>query len=194
MRSENGPRLTRIQRARREDVIAAAITVLDRDGFAAASVERIAAAAETSKGTVLYHFTSKEALFQAVVEALYASGSAYMTERIMAAPGPRAMLHAYIDSNLRFIAEHAAHVNAVHRIVENAAGTVGGFDDVTPLRNLLAAGQAAGELGAFDPEVVALAIRAVVDGASFYFTAHPDLDIDHHVDEAVRLFDKATST
>lgn len=186
-------KLTRIQRARREDVIAAAITVLDRDGFRAASVERIAEAAETSKGTLLYHFSSKETLYQAVVEALFTAGAEYMTERIAAAEGCRGKLHAYLDSNLRFIAEHAAHVVAVHRILENAAGRTDQFEDVAPLRRLLAAGQQAGEFGDFDPEIVALAIRAVVDGASFHFTEHPGLDIDHYVNEAVRLFDKATA-
>ena len=121
-------------------MIAAAITVLDRDGFRAASVERIAEAAETSKGTLLYHFSSKETLYQAVVEALFTAGAEYMTERIAAAEGCRGKLHAYLDSNLRFIAEHAAHVVAVHRILENAAGRTDQFEDVAPLRRLLAAG------------------------------------------------------
>ena len=68
-----------------------------------------------------------------------------------------------------------------------------GADAVSPLRQLLVAGQEAGEFGSFDPEVMALAIRAIVDAASFYFTAHPDLDIDHYIAEAVQLFDRATA-
>jgi TetR/AcrR family transcriptional regulator len=63
---------------------------------------------------------------------------------------------------------------------------------VSPLRQLLASGRQAGEFGSFDPEVMALAIRAIVDVASFYFTAHPDLDLDHYIDQVVQLFDKAT--
>jgi hypothetical protein len=61
---------------------------------------------------------------------------------------------------------------------------------VSPLRQLLASGQQAGEFGSFDPDVMALAIRAIVDVASFYFTAHPDLDLDHYIDQVVQLFDK----
>jgi DNA-binding SARP family transcriptional activator len=30
-------------------------------------------------------------------------------------------------------------------------------------------------------------------GASFYFTAHPDLDIEHYITQATQLFDKATA-
>jgi AcrR family transcriptional regulator len=166
---------------------------MDRDGYAAASVERIAKQAATSKSTVLYHFKSKEAINQAVVRLLYDNGAAYMTERIMAADSSRERLRAYLASNLRFIAENATHVKAVHRILENAGFQVDAADAVRGLQRLLTAGQEGGEFGSFDPEVMALAIRAVVDGASFHFTAHPDLDVDHYIDQAVQLFDKATA-
>jgi AcrR family transcriptional regulator len=50
MRSDSDPTqtLTRTQRARRDDVVAAAIAVLDREGYSAASIERIAKEAATS--------------------------------------------------------------------------------------------------------------------------------------------------
>jgi AcrR family transcriptional regulator len=189
--------LTRTQRARRADVVAAAIAVIDREGYAAASIERIARAAATNKSTVLYHFKTKEAINEAVVRLLYDNGAAYMAECITAVAAPRDRLPAYLSSNLRFIAENAAHVNAVHRILENSgfdiAAVTAAADAVPWLRRLLTAGQEAGEFGAFDPEVMALAVRAVVDAASYHFTAHPDLDIDHYIDQAVQLFAKATA-
>jgi AcrR family transcriptional regulator len=185
--------MTRTQRARREDIVAAAIAVIDREGYAAASIERIAAQAATSKSTVLYHFKSKEAINAAVVGLLFDNGTAYMTERILAEESGRDRLRAYLTSNLRFIAENTAHVNAVHRIVDATRVAVHDDTAVPGLRRLLAAGQKAGEFGAFDPEVVALAIRAVIDAASFHFTAHTDLDIDHYIAQAVQLFLKATA-
>ena len=185
--------LTRTQRARREDIVAAAITVIHRDGYAAASVERIAAQAETSKSTVLYHFKSKEAINAAVVRLLFDNGTAYMTERILAEESSRDRLRAYLSSNLRFIAENTAHVNAVHRIVEATRLAVQDDSAVPGTRQLLAAGQASGEFGDFDPEVMALTIRAVIDAASFHFTAHADLDTHHYIEQAVQLFLKATA-
>jgi AcrR family transcriptional regulator len=190
--SDAGGELSRTRRARRDDITAAAIEVLDREGFAAATLDRIAAVAGTGKGVVLYHFGSKEAVFEAVVGDLFSRGAAIMTERILAETGWRARLHAYIDSNLRFIADNAAHVAAVHRILENAPTSVD-QDSVAALRDLLAKGQDAGELGDFDPQVIALMIRAVVDAASFYFTENPGIDIDHHIAQAVRAFDRATA-
>jgi AcrR family transcriptional regulator len=193
MRSESPtPPLTRTQRARREDIIAAAVVVIDRDGYAAASIDKIAKEAGTSKGTVLYHFKTKEAVNAAVVRALFEQGGAYMTRHIMAVEGHRDMLRAYLASNLRFIAEHAAHVNAVHRIHDNVGQLIDGGEAVAPLQRLLAAGQTAGAFGAFDPEVLALSIRALVDAASYFFTAHPDVDVEHYIDEVVQLFDRGT--
>ena len=186
-------RLTRTQLARRQDIVAAAVAVIDREGYGAASVERIATEANTSKSTVLYHFKTREAIDMAVVVALFSAGGEYMTERIKAEGNRRDMLRVYLDSNLRFIAENAAHVNAVHRIQQNGGPLDDGSDAVGPLAHLLRTGQAAGDFGEFDPVMVAMAVRAVVDGASFLFTAQPELDIDHVIEEAVRLFDKATA-
>jgi AcrR family transcriptional regulator len=195
MRSTSGPRsaLTRTQRARQQDIVTAAIAVLNSEGYAAASIDRIARAAAASKGTVLYHFKTKEAVNEAVVRLLYDNGAAYMTERITAVESYRDRLRAYLSSNLRFIADNAAHVNAVHRILENAGSGIEVPDGVAPLRHLLASGQQHGEFGQFDPEVMALAIRAIVDAASFHFTAHLELDTEHYITQTVQLFEKATA-
>src|SRR3954454_13216427 len=114
-----GHALTRTQRARRQDIVAAAIAVLNGEGYAATSIDRIAKAADASKGTVLYHFKSKEALDEAVVRLLYDNGAAYMADRVRVETSYRDRLRAYLSANLRFIAENAAHVKAVHRILEN---------------------------------------------------------------------------
>jgi len=185
--------LTRTQRARREDILSAAIAVLHREGAAAASVDRIAKEARTSKGTVLYHFKTKEAIFEQVVASLFQKGGDSMTRRILKEETRTNMLRAYLSSNLRFIAEHTEHVSAVHRIQEYAPSRTAEPDAVAPLTRLLTSGQETGEFGAFDPEIMALVIRAVVDGASYYFTAHPEADVEHSVAEVARLFEKATA-
>jgi AcrR family transcriptional regulator len=195
MRSDSVPEapLTRTQRARRDDIVAAAIAVIDGESYAVASTERIAKQAGTSKGTVLYHFKSREAIDEAVVRALYDNGAAYMTTRIKAVASARDRLRAYLSSNLRFIAENTAHVNAVHRILDNTSAHIDIPDGVPGLRQLLTAGQQTGEFGSFDVEIMALAIRALVDAASYHFAANPDLDVNHYIDQAAQLFDKATA-
>jgi AcrR family transcriptional regulator len=192
MRSEKVP-LTRTQRARRQDVIGAAIAVLNDEGYATASIERIAKVAGASKGTVLYHFKTREAVDEAVVRLLYDNGAAFMAERITTAESARDRFRAYLSSNLRFIAENTAHVRAVHRILQNTGFRIEVPDGVAPLRDLLTSGQRSGEFGDFDPQLMAMAVRALVDASSFHLTAHPDLDVEHYIAEAVQLFDKATT-
>lgn len=64
-------RLSRIeaQALTRERLLAAAHELFRRDGYAATSVERIAAAAGYSKGAVYSNFENKEAIFLAVLDA-----------------------------------------------------------------------------------------------------------------------------
>ena len=183
--------MTRTQQARRGDIIDAAVAVLDAEGFAAASVERIAQAAHTSKSTVLYHFATKEAIHKEVVRSLYAQGEASMTAHVDPQASPREQLRAYLGANLRFIAAHAAHVNALHRILENRLGEYTLPDGVAEVRAILQAGQDCGEFGEFDPQVMAEAIRAVVDG--FSFRLGDPSDIEHRIAEIIVLFNRATA-
>ncbi len=65
----NPENLSRSQRRRREDIIQAALTVFDRDGFEAARMADIAKAADVAKGTLYLYFDSKIALLEGVVAA-----------------------------------------------------------------------------------------------------------------------------
>ncbi|WP_420540708.1 TetR family transcriptional regulator [Nonomuraea roseoviolacea] len=62
MRSKESETPGRTRRARREDLIAAAIQAISQDGHRAASLERIAREAGTSKGNALYRFSSNDVL------------------------------------------------------------------------------------------------------------------------------------
>ena len=187
-----GAPLTRTQRARRDDIVTAAVTVINRDGYAAGSIDRIAREAGTSKSTVLYHFKTKDAIYAAVVSSLFEEGAAYMGPFIVAAETRPDKLRAYLTSNLRFIADNATHISAVHRILRDTEPRPNADEPVAWLERFFAEGQQAGDFGTFDPHVVALSIRALIDAASFHFTAHPDLDFELYIREVTQLFDKAT--
>lgn len=184
------PTLTRTQQARREDIIAAAIIVINRDGYAMASVAKIAQQAGTNKSTVLYHFKSKEALYEALIGTLFSDGAAYMGPYIVAAKTYRDKLRAYLGSNLRFISEHADHIAAVHQILQNNAPRDNDEGPVEWLEHMLKEGQLSGELGTFDPRITAMIIRLTIDSASSYVVAHPTLDIDRYIREITHMFDK----
>jgi AcrR family transcriptional regulator len=194
MRSEK--LLTRTQQVRRDDILKAAIEVIDRDGYHAASIARIAVQADTSKSTVLYHFKTRAAIDEAVVVALFADGAAYMASRLRAAGDTkRDWLRTYLESNLEVIAQHPAHIRAVHAIETNVRFDPAGDGPVVWLEEFLRDGQQSGEFDSrFDPHVVALTIRAVIDAAAHHLTEHPDLDITHYTAEIVHLFERATGS
>ena len=60
------------QRQKRAAILAGATEVFRLEGFDAASMDRIAEVSSVSKRTIYNHFGSKDALFEAVVEALVA--------------------------------------------------------------------------------------------------------------------------
>ena len=61
---------TRIQQKNREAILDAALGVFARDGFAGATLDRIAAEAGLSKPNPLYYFRSKEAMHHALLADL----------------------------------------------------------------------------------------------------------------------------
>ncbi len=195
------PTLTRTQQSRRQDIIAAAVRVINRSSYAAASVQKIAEEARTSKSTVLYHFKSKAAIERAVIGSIFEEGAAFMTPFILRANNYREKLAAYLTSNLQFIAGHVADIAALHEIsrnispasFENSSSFMQDEAPIVWLRNMLTEGQRMGEFGVFDPLVMSAGIRLVIDGSSRYILTHPLLDVAHYTAEIVRLFDVATA-
>ncbi|MEC3919235.1 TetR/AcrR family transcriptional regulator [Nocardia sp. CDC160] len=186
---------TRTQRARRDDIVAAAISVIDSDGFAAASVDRIASEAGTIKGTALYHFKTKDAICEAVIAALYEQGGSFMTSRLQDTESVGTRLATDLRSNLEFICAHAAHVRAVQRIIENSPQHRDHVpDSITPLSELLTAGQRSGEFTLFDPLIVAGAIRALIDASAYHLANSNDVDVDHFVSEIMQFVERATTS
>lgn len=61
--------MSRSQRRRRDDIVQAALTVFDRDGYEAAKMADIAREAEVAKGTLYLYFDTKAALLEGVIQS-----------------------------------------------------------------------------------------------------------------------------
>ena len=193
MRSKRPAEQTRIQQVRRQDIIEAAITVINTQGYAAASIMAIAKEAKVSKGTVMYHFSTKEELMAVIIQTAYSEGAAYMKPRIDAATTMSDKLEAYITSNIAYLAEHARQIAAVHQVMLNTTVYDDGGDAIQRLELLFLKGRLDGEFGDFDAKVMAIALRHVIDGASFYILQHPELDTDAYAASISQLFKRATA-
>jgi len=206
MRSELeavGPRKDRtfIETARRAQIMTAAIDTIAELGYGQASLARIAERAGTSKGVICYHFDGKDDLIRELVADLTAKGRAYLGPRLEAEPTGAGMLRTYIESNLAFMRDNRNHVVATVEIALSARSADGSplYDfsirdaGVTALRQLLTHFQRTGEFRAdFDPQVMAMAIRAAIDAVPLQLARNPGLDIGYHGRELAELFHIAT--
>jgi AcrR family transcriptional regulator len=195
---------TFIEAARRAQIIDAAIDTIAEVGFARASLARIGARVGISKGLIGYHFAGKDDLIEQVVLEVLEQGKAYMRPRIVDAMSTGSgFLRAYIESNLDLMRERRNHMVAIVEIERNGLtadgqgqfhGHADAIDEaVQVLGGHLAHYQATGDLRPdFDPNVMAVAIRAATDAVLQRYTRDPDLDIDNYVREIVTIFDLAT--
>jgi AcrR family transcriptional regulator len=192
---------TFIEQARRAQIVGVAIDTIAEVGYAQASLARIAERAGISKGVIAYHFAGKDDLIAAIVAEVLARAEEVMRPRIGARSGGPAVLREYIESNLDFMGAYRNHVMAILEIARGSRRPDGtaGFDrssldaGAAGLAQLLARFQAAGELRTdFDPQVMAMAIRAAIDAVPARLAANPGLDLEHHGHELANLFDLAT--
>ena len=61
---------TRIQREKREIILAAALEVLSANGFRGSTIDQLAEAAGMSKPNLLYYFRTKEEIYETLIHAL----------------------------------------------------------------------------------------------------------------------------
>jgi AcrR family transcriptional regulator len=190
--------------ARRAQIIGAAIDTIAEVGFGRASLARIGERVGISKGLIGYHFAGKDELIEQVELEVLEQGKAYMRPRIVDAMSTGSgFLRAYIESNLAFMREHRNYMVAVVEI-ERSGLTADGqerfhshaaaIDEATQvLGRHLAHYQAVGELSPdFDPNVMAVAIRAAIDAVLHRYARDPDLDVDNYATGIANLFELAT--
>lgn len=208
MRSDSSPDVqstsrTFIEEARRAQIVGVAIDTIAEVGYAQASLARIADRAGISKGVIAYHFAGKDDLIAAIVAEVLSRAEQFMRPRISARSGGPAVLREYIESNLAFMGVYRNHLTALVEIARGGRRPDGttGFDrssldaGAAGLAQLLSRFQATGELRAdFDPQVMAMAIRAAIDAVPPRLAADPELDVGHHGRELADLFDLATSS
>jgi AcrR family transcriptional regulator len=182
--------------ARRAQIIAATIDVIAETGYGQASFARIAERAGLSSTRLIsYHFAGKDELIAAVAESVIASISEFMAKRMEAEHSAPAMLRAYIEGTVEFIATHRAPMKALLEILLGGGLSYDAQDDqevVSHVEAVLRKGQADGDFRAFDTRVMATSIQRSVEGLPFLLQSVPDLDCAAYAAELVTLFELGT--
>jgi AcrR family transcriptional regulator len=188
--------------ARRAQIVTAAIETIAAVGYGQASLARIAERIGVSKGVIVYHFDSRQALEQAVIADVLARAVAYMQPLVSAESTGRGKLRTAILSNLAFMAENREAMIAFFEVAVNTRRARGSQNPavasilrqgVSAGTELLASYQEKGEFRPdFDPAVMAAALRAAIDSVPPRMAADPDFDVEHFGRELADLFDVAT--
>src|SRR5262245_9661703 len=207
MRSDNA--LTFTEQARRRQIVDAAIEVIAEAGYAQASLARIAAHVGLAKSVVLYYFTKKSEIVEAVATTVFDRGAAVIVPAVTAEPTAAGKLAAYIRANIAFVAANRSTAVAMLELLA-------GYRDDDGLRFDQAAAKAAaehpltGDLAALDPlsifeqglrngefgdlSVLFMknALRGALDSAAWEYARDADYDIVGYGEELVAIFDRAT--
>ncbi|GAA3093290.1 TetR/AcrR family transcriptional regulator [Streptosporangium carneum] len=204
MRPENKPTGQEsgsfIERARRAQIIASAIEVIADQGFANASLARIAKHAGISKGVISYHFAGKDELMEQVVDQVYADIARYVLERMEGHKSATALLRTQITAVAQHMREHRSQVKALGEIFYNLRlpdgtpryGVAASEELFQSLELIYRHGQESGEFRLFDVRVMAVSHTAAVDNMFAYWVTHPGHDLDAHARELADIFVHAT--
>lgn len=203
MQTENrssGQEPTFIERARRAQIVEAAIETIASAGYAGASLARIASRAGISKSVISYHFHGKDELVGEVIKAAIAKANAVMRPRVTMQRSYSAALRAYIESNLAFMAAYPNHVIALLNISastyagrrEDPKAALGLGNAVSELEELLRRGQRATEFRDFSPRVMAVTIRNAIDALPLMLATDRKLDLEKYAHELATTFELAT--
>lgn len=168
-------------------------------GYQQTTVAEVARRAGVSKGVVTYYFPARDDLIWAVVGAVFASVGEQVGTRLEDVP-PGRFVATYVGAWVDYYRTYHREMIAIAEIwtsFRDASGrphldarTLG--RERTLVETALTAGQAEGTLGEFSPRVVAVTLKAALDGLLAQLALEPDLDLDAYRDELIALFDRAT--
>ena len=187
------------QTARKAQLVDCAIDALAEVGYQQTTVAEVARRAGVSKGVVTYYFPARDELLWAVVAAIFASVGEHVGSRLENVP-PARFMAVYLGAWVDYYRTHRREMVAIAELwtsFRDANGrphldtsTLG--SERALVEAALGAGQADGTLGDFSTRVMAVTLKAALDGLLAQLALEPALDLDAYRDELVALFDRAT--
>lgn len=201
--------LTFTERARRDQIVAAALEIIATGGYGQASVAKIADHIGIAKSAVLYHFATKSDIIEAAVAAVMAQAASAIVPAVRTEATAAGKLAAYIRANAHFIARNRIPAVAMLDIVTSYRSSAGlRFDQAAAMSArehpptgelamldpaaILADGVACGEFRPLPVEFMKNALRAALDGAVWEVARDPDYDVIGYGEELVTMFELAT--
>jgi len=165
----------RLTDRKRQAIVDAAIEEFRQHGFEVANMDRIAGRAQVSKRTVYNHFSGKDALFEAILERLWAATEAQVKLSYRADQPLRVQLLKLIEQKLAMSGDpqfldlaRVLIAEAIHapQRARDMLGRLGGREE--GLTVWIRAAMADGRIKAGDPAFAAAQLQALVKGFAFW--------------------------
>jgi AcrR family transcriptional regulator len=205
------PKFKRRKADRPDEIIAAALALFSEKGFAAARLDDIAARAGVSKGALYLYFPTKADMFRAVVEQAVRPNLATVQQMALGE-----MTFAELARSMAAMMAYMAVTSPLGGIVKMVIAEAGNFPELASiwyersiapvlghLTDLIAQGQARGEIRPGEPRQYALSLVAptvlgVVWRETFTPVGAPPFDLkalaQQHVETMLRGMLMETST
>ena len=193
------PKGTFTQTTRRAQLVDCAVDALAEVGYQQSTVAEVARRAGVSKGVVTYYFPARDELVWAVVATVFSSVAEQVGSRLEHVPSGQ-FVATYLTAWVDYYRAYRREMMAIAEIwtsFRDARGrphlnTTTLDQERTLVEAALAAGQAEGTLGDFSPRVMAVTLKAALDGLLAQLAFDPALDLDAYQDELIALFNRAT--
>lgn len=185
------------ERARREQIVQATVSVLATEGYRRATVSRIAEQAGVSKALVLYHFTGKDELMRQTLFRVYEQMSEDVIAELDLTQPPDRLLRNLVHVTVRRGVDKRPRRRALEQIIINEgvsetedASSIS-FADKEPLylgyEELFRRGQQDGLFRDFDVRVMAITYQGAVDAMFKYLDAHPESEPERYAASLAEL-------
>lgn len=170
----------------RQKLLDAAAVVFSQQGFHKASLQAIGEEAGISRGSIVWHFGTKDALLEAVVERTYLSWAREVADSEAGRHGGRQAIVAVIDAHRRFVEQCPADNRLYYTLVSEVSANDDLADRVKRLhtelylhlRRYIMQGQEADEISArLDPDVGARLVLSTLGGIGHLVILAPDVDV-----------------
>jgi len=167
----------------RGKLMAAAIALFARKGYAATTVREIVEAAGVTKPVLYYHFGSKEGIFLAMMREALAEFEAGVAAALAVEGSAKERILRYLDGMLALILKHLDAMRVVDAIYYGPPQGAPFFDFeaiharfIEVLTGLVRHGMASGEFRAGDAEELAWALVGPFEVTRGMSLCHPEMD------------------
>lgn len=178
---------------RQDAIVTAAARIFAERGYAAVGMRDVAEAVGVRGASLYHHFASKEEILYAICLTVTEEPNA-LNLPLLDAPGtPAQRLAALVRGHLHHLhRRRTEHVVGLHELAALTPEHRAVVDEhrryyQRRVREVIAAGVAAGELTVLDPRLAALAACDVLNGLSNWFHADGELSLDEVAEAYVDL-------